>query len=95
MATQEAVMTTQDIANRLHELFKENKWQEVQDELFSDNAGEVSACLLSPDAGCCDTAVTCIPQELFQFNDSLGLGARGVDILGGQVSVNFPQHFGA
>jgi ketosteroid isomerase-like protein len=41
MATQEAVMTTQDIANRLHELFKENKWQEVQDEFFSENAESI------------------------------------------------------
>ena len=41
MATQEAVLTTQDIANRLHELFKENQWQEVQDELFSDDAESI------------------------------------------------------
>jgi ketosteroid isomerase-like protein len=41
MATQEAVLTTQDIANRLYELFKENKWQEVQDELFSDDAESI------------------------------------------------------
>ena len=41
MATQEAVLTTQDIANRLHEFFKENKWQEVQDELFSDDAESI------------------------------------------------------
>lgn len=38
MPTQEAVMTTRDIANRLNELFKENKWMEVQDELFSEDA---------------------------------------------------------
>ena len=41
MATQEAVLTTQDIANRLHELFKENKWQEAQDELFGDDAESI------------------------------------------------------
>ena len=41
MATQEAVLTTQDIANRLHELFKQNKWQEVQEELFSDDAESI------------------------------------------------------
>lgn len=38
MATQEAVMTTQDVANRLNELFKENKWMEAQQELFSEDA---------------------------------------------------------
>ena len=29
MPTQEAVMTTQDVANRLHQLFNEGKWQEA------------------------------------------------------------------
>ncbi|HEV8283988.1 MAG TPA: nuclear transport factor 2 family protein [Chitinophagaceae bacterium] len=41
MATQEAVMTTQDVANRLKELFKENKWQEAQEELFSEDAESI------------------------------------------------------
>jgi hypothetical protein len=35
--TSEAVMTTQQIADRLSELFKENKWMEAQQELFSDD----------------------------------------------------------
>ena len=33
----EQVMTTQEVANRMNELFKENKWQEVQDELFAED----------------------------------------------------------
>jgi hypothetical protein len=37
MTTAEAVMTTQEIANRLAELFKEGKWGEAQQELFSDD----------------------------------------------------------
>jgi len=41
MATQEAVMTTKDVANRLYELFQENKWREAQDELFSDDAESI------------------------------------------------------
>ena len=41
MATQEAVMTTKDVANRLYELFQENKWMEAQQELFSDDAESV------------------------------------------------------
>lgn len=41
MSTQEAVMTTQDVANRLHELFNEGKWSEAQDELFSDDAESI------------------------------------------------------
>ena len=38
MSTLEAVMTTQEVANRMNELFKENKWNEAQNELFADNA---------------------------------------------------------
>ncbi|RTL57632.1 MAG: nuclear transport factor 2 family protein [Sphingobacteriales bacterium] len=30
-------MTTQEVANRMYELFKENKWMEVQQELFADD----------------------------------------------------------
>jgi ketosteroid isomerase-like protein len=41
MSTVEAVMTTQEIANRLSELFKENKWTEIQDELFSEDAKSI------------------------------------------------------
>jgi len=41
MSTLEAVMTTQEVANRLSELFKENKWMEAQDELFSPDAVSV------------------------------------------------------
>ena len=41
MSTAEAVMTTQEIANRLSELFKENKWMEAQEELFSDDAKSI------------------------------------------------------
>ena len=41
MATQEAVMTTKEVANRLHELFQENKWMEAQQELFSDDAESI------------------------------------------------------
>ena len=39
--TVEAVMTTQEIANRLSELFKENKWMEAQEELFSEDAESI------------------------------------------------------
>jgi ketosteroid isomerase-like protein len=41
MSTLEAVMTTQEVANRLSELFKENKWMEAQEELFSQDAKSV------------------------------------------------------
>jgi hypothetical protein len=41
MGTQEAVMTTKDVANRLHQLFNEGKWNEAQEELFSEDAESV------------------------------------------------------
>jgi len=41
MATIEAVMTTQEVANRMNELFKENKWNEVQEELFSEDCESI------------------------------------------------------
>lgn len=41
MSTAEAVMTTQDVANRLAELFKENRWDQVQAELFSEDAESI------------------------------------------------------
>ena len=40
-ATAEAVMTTQEVANRMNELFKENKWDQVQDELFSEDCESI------------------------------------------------------
>src|ERR1700733_15414250 len=38
MQTQEAVMTTQEIGYRFHELCSENKYMEAQQELYSDDA---------------------------------------------------------
>jgi len=38
MATQEAVMTTQDIANRLYELCKAGQYQQAQEELYAEDA---------------------------------------------------------
>ena len=41
MSTKEAVMTTQDVADRLYELLEEGKWEQAQDELFSQNAKSI------------------------------------------------------
>jgi len=38
MSTAEAVMTTQDVANRFHELAQANQWDKIQDEFFAENA---------------------------------------------------------
>lgn len=34
-------MTTQEVANRMNELFKENKWNQVQDELYADDCESI------------------------------------------------------
>lgn len=41
MPTLEAVMTTKEVADRLSQLFKEYKWTEAQDELFSKDAKSI------------------------------------------------------
>src|SRR6266487_1310749 len=41
MSTLEAVMTTQEVANHMYELLKESKWEQVQQELFSDDAESI------------------------------------------------------
>ena len=38
MTTQEAVMTTQDVANRFHELAQTGQWEQIQNELFAHDA---------------------------------------------------------
>ena len=38
MTTQEAVMTTQDVANRFHELAQMGQWDQIQTELFGEDA---------------------------------------------------------
>lgn len=38
MPTQEAVMSTKDVANRFNELAQAGQWDKVQEELYADNA---------------------------------------------------------
>jgi len=38
MSTKEAVMTTQDVANRFNELAQTGRWDLIQNELYADNA---------------------------------------------------------
>jgi hypothetical protein len=38
MSTKEAVMTTQEVANRFNELAQTGQWDQIQAELFADNA---------------------------------------------------------
>jgi len=38
MSTLEAVRTTQEVANRFNELAQTNQWDQIQDEMFAENA---------------------------------------------------------
>jgi hypothetical protein len=38
MTTQEAIMTTKEVADRFTELAQTNQWEKIQDELFASNA---------------------------------------------------------
>ncbi|HEX3166854.1 MAG TPA: nuclear transport factor 2 family protein [Chitinophagaceae bacterium] len=41
MSTLEAVMTTQEVANRFNELAQTGQWEQIHSELFADNAVSV------------------------------------------------------
>ena len=41
MSTLEAVMTTQEVANRFHELAQSGQWDKIQEELFAENAASI------------------------------------------------------
>jgi len=41
MATNKTAGTTQDVATRFNELAKQEKWFEIQDELFADNVRSI------------------------------------------------------
>ena len=65
----EQVMTTKEIANRLSELFKEYKWPEAQDELFSADAVSIEP----PHARGLQTVkgLTAIKQKAVDFQNSV------------------------
>ena len=41
MSAQEAVTTTQEVANRFYQLTQENKWMEIHKELYAQNAESI------------------------------------------------------
>jgi hypothetical protein len=41
MTTNSRVMTTQEVADRYHELARQGKWFEIQDELFADDVKSI------------------------------------------------------
>ena len=66
MTTEVAIMTTQEVANRLAELFKENKWEQAQDELFSNDCESIEP----PHSQGLQTAIgkAAIKQKAVDFN---------------------------
>ena len=48
MSTKEAVMTTQDVANRFNELAQTGRWDLVQTELYADNAVSIEPAHAAP-----------------------------------------------
>lgn len=69
MTTQEATMTTQEVANRFQELTKENRWDLIQEELYSEDAVSIEP----PHAQGLTNAegLAAIKQKAVNFNDSI------------------------
>lgn len=51
MTTQEAVLTTQEVANRFSELAKENRWDLILDELYSNDAVSIEPAHAAASSG--------------------------------------------
>ncbi|MGZ3838445.1 MAG: SnoaL-like domain-containing protein [Flavisolibacter sp.] len=41
MTTREAIMTTQEVADRFYQLTQENKWMDIQKELYGEDAESI------------------------------------------------------
>lgn len=41
MTTSDSIMTTQEVADRYHELARQGKWFEIQDELFAEDVKSI------------------------------------------------------
>jgi len=65
----EQVMTTQEVADRLSQLFKENKWNEAQEELFSDDAKSIEPA--GPQGLATVEGLDAIKKKGEEFNNSL------------------------
>ena len=48
MTTQEAVLSTQQIADRFYELSQQNNWDKIQEELFSDDVQSIEPAHAGP-----------------------------------------------
>ena len=51
MTTQEAVMTTQEIADRFYQLSQQYNWEGIQAELFSDDAESIEPAHVAEHGG--------------------------------------------
>ncbi|HEV3250822.1 MAG TPA: SnoaL-like domain-containing protein [Puia sp.] len=71
MTTQEKVMTTKGVAKRLSKLFKENKWSEAQDELFSKDAISIEPAHVAGEGMASVKGLDQIKKKGEQFNKSV------------------------
>lgn len=69
MATQEATLTTQEVANRFYQLAQENKFDQIQDELFAREAVSIEPDK-GPSQGLANAeGIEAIKQKGKQFNE--------------------------
>lgn len=71
MTTQEAVMSTQKIADRFYQLSQENNWDQIQTELFSDDAESVEPAHVADKGGLVNAkGIDAIKEKGKKFQES-------------------------
>ena len=68
MTTQEAIMTTQEVADRFYQLTEENKWMEIHDELYSRDAESIEPPNAAANGLSNAKGLAAIKQKGEQFN---------------------------
>ena len=91
MATQEAMMTTVDIANRLYELCKEGHYQQAQEELYADDAISIEPVHANEKGMPSVTGKDAIIKKGEQFQESIeelhGVGASQPMVAGNHFAL--------
>ena len=67
MSTKEAVMTTQEVANRFNELAQEGNWEKIQEELYSQDAESIEPAY--PQAMPSVKGINAIKEKGKKFNE--------------------------
>jgi SnoaL-like protein len=69
METKEAVMTTQEVANRFNELAQTGQWQQIQEELYSEDAESTEPDIMNGGALKTAKGKAAIAEKGKQFNE--------------------------